>query len=217
MSRLIPARHDPPILAHVANTAADLELIEELTAFTDVGAQLTQGRIISAGSALTERELLLSGAYREVVNNTFIYASDGRFNTPARGAWYAADTLETAALEVRFHLLSFHLREQTESTTFLYTCYRANIDHTLYDTRHDPDYLAALHHDTENYRYGQSLADTLRSGHPNVPGVFYNSVRAADHSCVALFYPEQVHGVKVAEQVAFDWDLQTKTITPRVA
>ena len=220
MSRLIPAQYDAPVFGSVAASAPEAQLLSELAGLTDEATQLAAGTPLGYGSAMTPRQLLVQAAYAKTVNDTFIYASDGRFNVVGHGVWYAADTLTTAAYEVQFHLALYHRKSNTPSQTFLYTSYTASVDHNLYDTRQDQAYLGALAKDKEDYLPGQSLAQGLRDHHQEVPGLLYESVRAPNPGqlCVALLYPQQVHGVERARQVRFEWDAASGTVTvPRTS
>jgi hypothetical protein len=134
----------------------------------------------------------------------------GRFNLGNRGAWYAADTLETAIAETIYH----RTRELQEigvlDARVEMRQYLADFDCEFHDVRASPDF--DLCHDPTSYAAGQALATELLAAGSN--GVCYRSVRHAGGECIACFRPGLVRNVRPAMHFEYKWE---GTPVPKIA
>lgn len=198
--RLIPTRYlpgDVSVLSRLAGSRRDLDDLAELE-----GA--TNDRLIGEANRLpgiSVHELVFGVPNFHIVNASFTHAapSGSRFNSPDRGAWYAAFALETAHTEVAYHF-GEELREipswkEPESRT--YRDYLADFRADFHDLRGDSENAGCL--DPTSYVASQALARTLLN--QGSAGVVYPSVRHAGGTCVACFRPALVTNVREAELV----------------
>ena len=190
--RLIPSRHsDESVLNRLAEDEKQLEELFELD-----GA--TNDRLLGEANMLPGigvHELLFGVAYAHIVNAAFTHAhpAGSRFNSPDRGAWYAAFELETAEAEITFHktkeLTEIHWQE---SETFTFHDYLADFRADFHDIRGDEQYSDCL--DPDSYRDSQTFAtELLASGSA---GIIYPSIRNSDGTCLVCFRPALVTNVR---------------------
>jgi len=190
--RLIPSRHsDESVLNRLAEDEKQLEELFELD-----GA--TNDRLLGEANMLPGigvHELLFGVAYAHIVNAAFTHAhpAGSRFNSPTRGAWYAAFELETAEAEITFHktqeLTEIHWQE---SETFTFHDYLADFRADFHDIRGDEQYSDCL--DPDSYRDSQKFAtELLASGSA---GIIYPSIRNSDGTCLVCFRPALVTNVR---------------------
>ena len=113
----------------------------------------------------------------------------GRFNGPARGAWYASFARETSEREMAYHR-GKELEEirWQERETFAYVDFLADFRGPFHDLRGDAHFRDCL--DANSYKQSQRLAaELLEEGSA---GVVYPSVRHKGGTCVACFRPALV-------------------------
>lgn len=137
--RLIPARYtdrDESVLGFLTDDPDELNALFELE-----GA--TNDRLLGEAGLLpgiTVRELVFGLSYSHIVNAAFTHVSPfgSRSNGPERGAWYAAFTRATSALEVAYHK-SKELQEISwqEKETFTYVDFLADFRGTFHDIRNE--------------------------------------------------------------------------------
>ena len=103
MHRLIPSRFSESgtVLAGVAENSAMLEDLVLLDGATNDRLLGEQAGLIGIGL----HELLYGVPGAHIVNAAFTHTNEqgARFNDHTRGAWYAADELETSLAEVTYH------------------------------------------------------------------------------------------------------------------
>jgi RES domain-containing protein len=193
--RLIPSRYsDESVLTRLADNDQQLSELFELD-----GA--TNDRLLGEANLLpgiSVHELLYGVTYAHIVNAAFTHAhpSGSRFNSPERGAWYAAFELETAQAEVTFHKAQ-ELAEinWSEPEEFKFDDYLADFRTEFHDLRSDQAFADCL--DPNSYGASQQLArDLLAAGSA---GVVYPSVRRSGGTCVACFRPALVTNVRKGE------------------
>ncbi|MAJ64560.1 MAG: hypothetical protein CBB62_10165 [Micavibrio sp. TMED2] len=182
--RLIPSRF-PPINAFEAVTQpADLAPVLELEGWTN-------DRLVAArGKRLSQAEWVYGRPNASVVMASFLHgAPQGtRFADAALGAWYAANQIETAVVEVangiRREIAESALQQKTEELRE----YTAALTGDFVDIRgaypelHDPD--------PASYPTAQSFGRTVRAG-PHA-GIVYDSVRHAGGTNWVAYRPTRV-------------------------
>lgn len=150
-------------------------------------------------------ELLFDVPYARIVNAAFCHAHPlgSRFNSPDRGAWYAAFAQETAIAEIAFHKTT-HLAEIGRfEDDVTYDDYLSDIHAPLFDLRGGGQgYTLML--DPESYVASQALA--MRLLDVGGLGVVYPSVRHLGGTCLACFRPAVVSNVRKGKTIAFRWD-----------
>ena len=200
--RLIPSQHRDEgrtVLARLATSDAELANLYDLD-------NATNDRLLAENDLLPGirvHELLFGVPYYRTVNASFTHAHPlgSRFNSPDRGAWYAAFEVRTAQAEVAFHK-TLHLEEigrYEDDVTF--DDYLADFSCELHDLRGDPAFAAYL--DPESYVASQTLAAQLLDA--GSLGIIYPSVRRAGGTCIACFRPALVMNVRRAKTYRFRW------------
>lgn len=202
--RLIPSRrlpHGDSVLVAIADDDAHLQAIFELDAATN--DRLLAEHQLLPGIGL--EELVFAVPRALVINAAFCHAHPlgSRFNSPHRGAWYAAFELVTSQAEVAFHksveLAEIGLFEDTVT----YDNYLADFSATLHDLRNARrGFRACL--DPDSYVVSQALADRLLEA--GSLGVVYPSVRHAGGTCLACFRPALVTNVRRDKTYRFTWE-----------
>jgi hypothetical protein len=190
--RLIPSRDsNQSVLARLAVNDQELQDLFELD-----GA--TNDRLLGEANLLpgiSVHELLFGVAYAHIVNAAFAYAHPGgsRFNSPERGAWYAAFELETAAAEIAFHKAQ-ELQEihWTEPERFPFEDYLADFRADFHDIRADAAYADCL--SPTSYITSQKLARELLA--LGSAGAVYPSARRNQGTCLVCFRPALVTHVR---------------------
>lgn len=190
--RLIPSRYsDESVLTRLADNDQQLSELFELD-----GA--TNDRLLGEANLLpgiSVHELLYGVTYAHIVNAAFTHPhpAGSRFNSPERGAWYAAFELETAQAEVAFHkaqeLAEINWLEPEE---FTFDDYLADFRTEFHDIRSDVSFSDCLN--ANSYSASQQLArDLLAAGSA---GVVYPSVRRNGGTCIVCFRPALVTNVR---------------------
>ncbi|MGB9123262.1 MAG: RES family NAD+ phosphorylase [Candidatus Angelobacter sp.] len=214
--RLIPYRYSDrgrPVLSLLAE--GDDDLFKDLTELE--GA--TNERLLGESGRLpgiTAIELVSGFRLAHIVNASFTHAnpSGGRFNSPARGAWYAAFKMATAQKEVAFHK-SAELKEigWKEEETSPYIDYLADFRHQFHDIRNDPDFIDYLDANPDTYHTSQALGHQLLT--LGSAGIVYPSVRHKNGECIVCFRPPLVLNVREGGMVTltfFNAELSTITV-----
>lgn len=202
--RLIPYRYSDrgrPILNLLAQD--DDSLLRDLMELE--GA--TNDRLLGESGSLpgiTPVELVSGFRLAHIVNASFTHANPngGRFNSPARGAWYAAFEMKTGQKEVVFHRMA-ELKEvgwMAEEVS-PYIDYHADFRYEFHDICDDPDFGECLDPDLQTYPVPQALGQQLLTS--GSAGIIYPSVRDKNGVCVVCFRPPLVLNVQEGRKVTF--------------
>lgn len=147
----------------------------------------------------------VSGPNASVVMAPFTHLSpqgtrftDGRF-----GAYYAAESIDTAIAETRFHRENFLRATSQPPIELEMRCYLADIACELHDLRAQRSALANIY-DPASYAASQKLGRELRDAGSN--GIAFQSVRRAGGECVAIFRPRLVQNVRQSVHLRYAWD-----------
>jgi len=201
MHRLIPSLYsrDETVLSEVADGDAQLEDVILLDGVTNDRIQGEQRGLAGIGI----HELVYGIPNAHIVNAAFTHAGvfGGRFNDPTRGAWYAADELNTSVAEVAYHkarrLAEMVVpklpgqRPDLEVTT--YDDWRADFHAEFHVLRPREKFVEFLQPEPvpQCYEKSQFLAKRLLNDASN--GVVYESVRRPKHYCLVCFRPALVY------------------------
>jgi hypothetical protein len=201
MHRLIPSRYSEAdtVLADVVDDPADLEDIILLDGVTNDRIQGEQRGL----TGISIHELVYGIPNAHIVNAAFTHTNEfgSRFNDRTRGAWYAADEVETSIAEVVYH----KARRLAEIVVPELPGNRPDIDVSTYDDwmadfasdfhilKPRDKYANCLQPEPVPACYGpsQALATTLLNQASN--GLIYESVRRRGHSCLVCFRPALVY------------------------
>lgn len=154
---------------------------------------------------LVPRADRVSGVNASVVMAPFTHLSpqgtrftDGRF-----GAYYAAESIDTAIAETRYHREIF-LRATSEPPMEIeMRCYLADVSCVLHDVRRRRTELPDIY-DPISYAASQSLGRVLHAEGSN--GIAFDSVRRDGGECVAVFRPRLVQNIRQGVHLRYAWD-----------
>jgi hypothetical protein len=147
----------------------------------------------------------VSGPNASIVMAPFTHLSPPgtRFTNGRFGAYYAAESVDTAIAETRFHRENF-LRATGQAPVELeMRCYLADVACELHDLRGRRIELPGVY-DPMSYAASQKLGAELRSAGSN--GIAFDSVRRSGGECVAVFRPRLVQNVRQGVHLRYAWD-----------
>ena len=124
--------------------------------------------------------------------------TDGHF-----GAYYAAESVDTAIAETRFHRENFLRATAQPAIELEMRCYLADVTCELHDLRGRRTELADIY-DPASYAASQKLGSALRAAGSN--GIAFDSVRRNGGECVAVFRPRLVQNVRQGVHLRYAWD-----------
>jgi hypothetical protein len=124
--------------------------------------------------------------------------TDGRF-----GAYYAAESIDTAIAETRFHRENFLRATSQPPIELEMRCYLADVACELHDLRTRRDELPDVY-DPASYAASQKLGREIRDAGSN--GIAFDSVRRDGGECVAIFRPRLVQNVRQGVHLRYVWD-----------
>jgi hypothetical protein len=201
---LIPAKYlerNETVLTRLADDTEDLKALFELE-----GA--TNDRLLGEAGMLpgiSVRELVFGIPYSLIINAAFTHANPmgGRFNGPARGAWYAGYTRETCEKEIAFHRRQelYEIRWDKRET-FSYVDFLADFHSWFHDLRGDARFRDCL--DPKSYNESQRLAASLLE--EGSVGLVYPSVRHKSGTCLACFRPALVDNVRKGASISISFE-----------
>lgn len=201
MHRLIPSRYSEggTVLEEIADDEEMLEKLIRLDGATNDRIQGEQAGLVG----ISTYELVYGFPNAQIIRAAFLHPSPtgSRFNDSTRGAWYAADKLETSLDEVSYHkvrrLAEIVVPEspagvpEAESST--YDDWLADFHAEFHALEPATEYAECLAAEPvpECYAESQRLAGRLLREQSN--GVFYPSVRRRGGRCLACFRPALVY------------------------
>jgi hypothetical protein len=147
----------------------------------------------------------VSGPNASVIMAPFAHLSPQgtRFTDGHFGAYYAAESLDTAIAETRFHRENFLRATSQPPMELEMRCYLADISCELHDLRGRRAQMADVY-DPASYLASQKFGRQLRDAGSN--GVAFESVRRAGGECVAIFRPRLVQNVRQSVHLRYAWD-----------
>jgi hypothetical protein len=124
--------------------------------------------------------------------------TDGHF-----GAYYAAESVDTAIAETRFHRENFLRATSQPAIELEMRCYLADVSCELHDLRGRRMEMPDIY-DPSSYASSQKLGRALRDAGSN--GIGFDSVRRIGGECVAIFRPRLVQNVRQSVHLRYAWD-----------
>jgi RES domain-containing protein len=211
--RLIPARFADRSASILVELTEDPDLLEDIMELDNA----TNNRLWSeAGAApgISPKELVFGIPSYRIINAAFCYPAPAgsRFNSPERGAWYAAFELDTSQAEVAYHRQRW--LEETkweEEDVAEYVDYLADFRAEFHDIRRGRKYEDCLSPDT--YKASQMLAARLLES--GSAGIVYPSVRRFGGTCIVCFRPVLVTNVRQGQTFTFIFSGQSTAPTIR--
>jgi hypothetical protein len=181
---------------------ADWDALYELESLTNPRIRNEVGEL-----HLVPKADRVSGPNASIVMAPFTHLSpqgtrftDGRF-----GAYYAAESVDTAIAETRFHRENFLRATAQPPIELEMRCYLADVACELHDLRGRRIELPDIY-DPMSYASSQKLGARLHAAGAN--GVAFDSVRRAGGECIAVFRPRLVQNVRQGVHLRYAWDGQ---------
>ncbi len=199
--RLIPAQYadgGASVLTRLTDDEDTLDAIFELDNATNDRLLAESRSLPGLLPGIDERELVFGIPSYRIINASFCHAapSGSRFNSPDRGAWYAAFELPTSQAEIAYHRqlwlaeIAWEQEDSADYQDFL-ADFRAEF-HDVRETKHYADCLSPT-----SYAASQALAAQLLAA--GSAGIIYPSVRRKSGTCIACFRPVLVTNVRLGE------------------
>jgi RES domain-containing protein len=210
--RLIPSKYSKgSVLEDLPLPPDVLADLSEIDAATNERKAAEQGKRMGIGPV----ELLFGVPYARIVNAAFCHPGPhgGRFNSPQRGAWYAAVEIETSIAEVVFHKKKFLADARIlDRLTFTYVDFPADF-HGHFHYLDNEEMIMCLRPDPvpECYQVSQDLANRLLYAGSN--GIVYPSVRRPSGTCIACFRPALVFNVREGREYQITLQVQSDFIS----
>ncbi|MGE0239233.1 MAG: RES family NAD+ phosphorylase [Parvibaculaceae bacterium] len=196
------ARLRAAVLAPLADTAGELDLLAEIEA-------ATSGRLIAEErglGGLAANELVHGVPHARFINASFAYAKPRqptRFSPANRGAWYAALAVETCIAEVGYHLTRA-LADAGDFTAVVdYSEMLASMSGLFVDLRPVPDHPSLDPEPALGYPAGNAIAAMARAMGHN--GIIYPSVRHPPGTCIVALWPNVVQSVTQGAMYRLTW------------
>lgn len=147
----------------------------------------------------------VSGPNASIVMAPFTHLSPPgtRFTDGSFGAYYAAESIDTAIAETRFHRENFLRATSQPAIELEMRCYLADVVCDLHDLRGRRMEMPDIY-DPSSYAASQKLGRALRDAGSN--GIAFDSVRRIGGECVALFRPRLVQNVRQSVHLRYAWD-----------
>ena len=179
---------------------ADWEALYKLESMTNPRLREQAGDI-----ALVPVADRVSGPNASVIMAPFTHLSPQgtRFSDGHFGAYYAAESVDTAIAETRFHRENFLRATGQAAMELEMRCYLADVACELHDLRGRRATLPDVY-DPASYVASQKLGRQLRDAGSN--GIAFESVRRPGGECVAIFRPRLVQNVRQSVHLRYAWD-----------
>lgn len=194
--RIIPSKY-PPI--PLFEGCVDPELLDELYAIES----LTNERILEEVGALNlvRTEDRISGLGASVVMAAFTHTSVGRFSDGSFGAYYAANSLDTAFAETKYSRACFMGQTSEDPCEIDMRVYIGEILKPMLDIRGED--FNKMHHPT-NLAISQAFAK--QSVIDNTWGIVYRSVRHQSGECIAALRPPAISIPRQGPHFSYLWN-----------
>jgi RES domain-containing protein len=208
MHRLIPSKYSESgtVLEAVAEDAAMLADVARLDAATN---ERVQGELYGL-SGISNFELVYGIPNAPIIRAAFLHPGPfgSRFNDTTRGAWYAAEKVETSIAEVAYHkskrlaeMVVAELPEKRpDEDVSTYDDWQADFHGPFHILEPADEYAECLEAEPvpQCYVRSQLLARQLLTQKSN--GVLYPSVRQKGGRCLACFRPALVYQPRRAKR-----------------
>ena len=136
---------------------------------------------------------------------THLNPSGSRFSDGTYGVFRAANDINTAIAETRYHREQFLSATAQAHMELDMRVYLVDLDGDLHDLRGQKAAQPLIDHN-DNHAAGQHLAKTLREAGSN--GIAYDSVRRTGGECVAVFRPLLLSNARQERHLCYVWNGQ---------
>ena len=198
--RIIPSRFPPIQLFERVTDPEDIEAVIAVESLTNPRLRDETGdiQLVPPGDRS-------SGPGSSAIMAVFIHLNPegSRFSDGTFGVFYAANDLDTAIAETRYHRERFMRATSQGRMELDMRVYIVDLVAALHDLRRRQAEFPLVYHN-DNYSAGQYLAATLRQEGSN--GIAYSSVRRRGGECVAVFRPRLLSNCRQERHLCYVWD-----------
>lgn len=198
--RIIPSRFPPIQLFERVANPADLDAVFEIESLTNPRLRDEAGDI-----RLVPPEDRISGPGSSIVMAAFTHLNPegSRFSDGTFGAFYAANDLDTAIAETKYHRARFMRATDQPRMELDMRVYLVDLAARLHDLRGLQEEFPLVYL-SDDYAAGQHLASALRNQGSN--GIAYDSVRRHGGECAAAFRPRLLSNCRQERHLRYAWD-----------
>lgn len=200
--RLVSSRFPPDGLFDRVASPEDLEGVLAIEGLTNDRLRDEVGDI-----RLVDPAERLSGPGTTPIMAAFTHLNPlgSRFSDGSYGVYYAANGIDTAIAETRFHRARFLAATKEPPIELDLRAYASDLVGDLHDLRGCQDRMPDLFDpDPDRYGAAQRLARQLRDDGSS--GLVYPSVRRPSGECAAVFRPPVLAPVRQGPHYCYVWD-----------
>ncbi|KTC69313.1 RES domain-containing protein [Legionella birminghamensis] len=197
--RLIPSRYPPVSLFDWAENEEELEQIALLEGLTNDRLAEEYGKI-----SLVPKGDWVYGPGATPLMAAFTHFGVSRFSDGSSyGVYYAADSVETAIAETKFHREQFLAASKEKPCIIQMREYQAKVTKELINICSE-NFAAFYNPSLESYAESQEFGRTIKIN--NEWGILYPSARKAGGKCIAVFRPPALTIPVQAGHYDYIWD-----------
>lgn len=198
--RIIPSRFPTINLFENVSNPEDLEAVYQLESMTNDRIRDEVGDL-----QLVPPEERISGPGTSIIMAAFTHLNPlgSRFSDGSFGVFYAANTLQGAVAETRYHRERFFRLTHEKALEIDMRVYQLNLIGTLHDISDQQKTLPEMYHST-NYQASQRLGRELRE--QGAAGIAYTSVRYENGINAAVFRPKILRNCQQERHLCYVWN-----------
>ncbi|MDP1603206.1 MAG: RES family NAD+ phosphorylase [Legionella sp.] len=197
--RLIPSRYPPVNFFDWADSPEELLQIALLEGLTNDRLTNDYGHI-----HLVAKDDWVGGPGATPLMAAFTHFGESRFSDgTSYGIYYAADSIQTAIAETKFHRERFLQASNEPPCVSQMREYTAFTNKSLVDLSGN-GYESYLNPDVDSYKNSQAFGREIKS--QNEWGLIYPSVRNVNATCIAVFRPPALTIPVQAGHYDYIWD-----------
>jgi hypothetical protein len=198
--RIIPSRFPPIALFERVADPRDWEMLIELESMTNPRLRDQAGKI-----SLVPLEERVSGPGSSNIMAPFTHLniSGSRFSNGTFGVFYAADKLECAVAETKYHrekFLSYTNEPMQDIEMRILIAEFNGVLHNISAMQRKFKEVYALEDYTQSQRLGVKLKQQ------GSQGIYYSSVRYEDGRCFAIYKPNTISKCRQEKHLLYRWD-----------
>ncbi len=200
--RLVPSRFPPVGLFDRVADPEDLDIVFAIEGLTNDRLRDEAGDI---NLVLPDDRISGPGTTPIMAAFTHLNPAGSRFSDGSYGVYYAANTVDTAIAETRFHRTLFLAATKEPPIEIDLRSYLSDLNVDLHDIRNRQQAMPELYDpDPGHYGQAQVMAKTLRANGSN--GIVFDSVRFSEGECVAIFRPCVLAPVRQGPHFCYVWN-----------
>ncbi len=198
--RIIPSRYPPIHLFERIAPKEEWDILIDIESLTNDRLRCAAGLI-----SVVPQEDRVFGPGAGYIMAPFVYLNhDGsRFSNGTYGVYYAADSLNCAISETKYHRENFLKQTATPPIDLEMRSLTAILNGELFDiSGKQPEYQNV--YDPICYTASQKLAKNLKDERSD--GIYYSSVRFPQGNCYAIFKPKLLSKCQQERHLIYRWN-----------